>query len=67
MKKFFLYLLFGIIVFSCKSKKEIVTKTEKTNTEKVAVKENNTKKMFQKLTKPQQPLQKFMQVIPRDI
>lgn len=44
MKNFFLYLVFGLMVFGCKSKKEIVTKTEKANTEKVAVKENNTKR-----------------------
>lgn len=42
MKRFFLYLLFGFMVFSCKSKKEIITKRNESNIEKVAVKNNNS-------------------------
>ncbi|MGC1205250.1 MAG: glucosaminidase domain-containing protein [Flavobacteriaceae bacterium] len=44
MKRFFLYLLFGFMVFSCKSKKEIVTKTNKSDTEKVVTKKNSPNK-----------------------
>jgi len=44
MKKFFLFLFIGFMVFSCKSKKEIVTKTNKANKEQVAVKQNNSVK-----------------------
>ncbi len=44
MKRFFLYLLFGFIVFSCKTKKEVVTETKKVNTEQAPAKENTTKR-----------------------
>ena len=44
MKRFFLFLFIGFMVFNCKSKKEIVTKTNRTNTEQVTVKQNNSNK-----------------------